>query len=201
MSTAGPRSDGGQPDPVRPVSKLFTTKCLTMATTCPWTPRTYAAPRPPARYRSSPDGRHTRQLSGLPAGGTGDGGGWPAGPQFPTGRAGQPDHAGNAGWNGGLDGQVLLGLAPVPLDGAASRLQPRRSPSQPAARPRRDEHSSVAGLERRDPADDPVDPVRDGTQRVVVETGHLPWVDRAVGQHSIPAFPDRGGTHRDGVQP
>ena len=33
MSTAGPRSAGGQPDPVRPVSKLFTTKCLTMATT------------------------------------------------------------------------------------------------------------------------------------------------------------------------
>ena len=67
MSTAGPRSDGGQPNPVLPVSKLFTTKCLTMATTFLWTPRTYAAPRAPVRYGSSPNASGSRPPSGVRA--------------------------------------------------------------------------------------------------------------------------------------
>src|ERR1700683_3085271 len=67
MSTAGPRSDGGQPDPVLPVSKLLTTKCLTMATTFRRAPRTYAAPRTPVRYGSSPNASACRPPNGVRA--------------------------------------------------------------------------------------------------------------------------------------
>src|SRR5215469_15465399 len=46
-----------------------------------------------------------------------------------------------------------------------------------------------------------VQPVGDGSQGVVVEGGHLVWVDRAVWPEAIPALPDGGCTHRHWVEP
>ena len=48
-------------------------------------------------------------------------------------------------------------------------LQAVAAQVSPAARLRGDEHLPVPGLERCDPADGPVHPVRDGAERVVVE--------------------------------
>jgi hypothetical protein len=47
----------------------------------------------------------------------------PAGCEFSIRLAWEPDQAGRAGRNGGLDGQVLPGYAPVHLHEAMNRLQ------------------------------------------------------------------------------
>ena len=61
--------------------------------------------------------------------------------------------------------------------------------------------SRVARLERGDAADGPVHPVGDRAEGVVVEAGHLAGVDGAVGQHRVPALPDRRRAHGHRVEP
>lgn len=58
--------------------------------------------------------------------------------------------------------------------------------------------AGLHGLHSRDRA---VQPVGDRTQGVVVELRHLPRVDAPVGQHRVPALPDRRRAHRHRVQP
>ena len=42
---------------------------------------------------------------------------------------------------------------------------------------------------------------RYGAECVVIEARHLAWVDGAVGQHGVPALPDRRRTHGDRIEP
>ena len=46
-----------------------------------------------------------------------------------------------------------------------------------------------------------VQPGAHGAVGVVIERGHLARVDGAVRQHGVPALPDGGGAHGDGIQP
>ena len=76
-----------------------------------------------------------------------------------------------------------------------------RAQREAAAGLGRDQHPGVAGLQRRDAADGAVHPVGDGAEGVVVEAGHLAGVDGAVGQHRVPALPDRRRAHGHRVEP
>ena len=91
-------------------------------------------------------------------------------------------------------------------DHAGSRAAVRRQVLggrgvEPGERMRRDADPRVARRIRREPGDDAVQPVADRAEGVVVERRHLAGVDRAVGQHRVPALPDRRRAHRDRVQP
>ena len=66
---------------------------------------------------------------------------------------------------------------------------------------RRDQHLGITRLERGDAPDAAVHPVSYGAECVVIEARHLAGVDGAVGQHGVPALPDRRRTHGDGVEP
>ena len=105
------------------------------------------------------------------------------------------------GWNG--DGEPELRTVTRPLDcrpsircfvfGAGVGEAPAGAGG--------DQQPPIAGGCRCEAADDPVQPVGDGAEGVVVERGHVTGVDPAVGEQAVPAFPDGGGAHGDGVDP
>src|SRR5688572_12325417 len=66
---------------------------------------------------------------------------------------------------------------------------------------RGDQHPGVARLEWGDATNDLMHPVRHPAKGVVVEARHLAGVDGAVGQHRIPAFPNRCRAHRYRIKP
>ena len=66
---------------------------------------------------------------------------------------------------------------------------------------RRDQHPGVTRLERRDATNNLMHPVGHRAEGVVIEARHLARVDGAVGQHRIPALPDRCRPHRDRIEP
>ena len=81
------------------------------------------------------------------------------------------------------------------------RFQRGSRPPNVAAWLWRDQHLGVTRLERRDATNDLMHPVRDRAEGVVIEARHLAGVDGAVGQHRVPALPDRCRPHRDRVEP
>jgi len=86
-------------------------------------------------------------------------------------------------------------------DPAARGLECRLGLGQAATRLRGDEHLRVTGCEWSEAAHDPVHPVGDRAERIVVEGGHLSGVYRAVREHRIPSFPDSGRAHGYRVEP
>lgn len=95
------------------------------------------------------------------------------------------DRSGLPGDRGGSVGRLMAGTGP--RDGAAG------------AGP-----EGKCGSTRRcdlDASDDSVEPVGDRTESVVIEGGHAAWVKCSVRAETVPAFPDGGGAHGDGVEP
>ena len=60
-------------------------------------------------------------------------------------------------------------------------------------------HAAVTRLGRGQTADRPVHPICHCAEGIMVEGGHFTGVDRSIREHAIPAFPDRGGAHRDRI--
>jgi len=96
---------------------------------------------------------------------------------------------------------------PISLSAPADRDAPVRAvelclrPLHAGDRLGGDGDTTVSGLRRCEAGEIAVHPVGYGSQRVVVERGHLAGVDAAVGEHRVPALPHRRRPHRDGVQP
>ena len=90
---------------------------------------------------------------------------------------------------------------PGDRDLAVPGFQRGTCPMNVAARLRRNQHLGITRLDRCDPANNLMHPVRHRAESVVIEARHLARVDGAVGQHRVPALPDRCRAHRDRIEP
>ena len=91
--------------------------------------------------------------------------------------------------------------APGDRNGAVGGLEGRLGVGEAATGPGLDVVVATAGGADGQAGHPSVEEVADGTEGVVVERGHLAGVDRAVGQHAVPALPDRGRPHPHLVEP
>src|SRR6266700_1087770 len=105
------------------------------------------------------------------------------------------------GWNDDHHLDVSILNRPRTLGHAIGGHVPRASRGEPTTWMWSHSQVAISRSGRRQPPHGTVQPVSDGSQSVVIERGHLAWIDRAICKQAIPALPDSGGSHRHWIEP